>query len=157
MGWEPRFRFACGTRILGTILKPPDDFSIPVLILSEAPEMELLPGQEQVLERMRIENTVERGNHQYWALKSSDFYGEPTPYDYGLKYRPVEPTGVVITPKFIGDNIFDGQMGFPAKLVRYRYDLPRYNVGARHETLYAEYLLNSVWQRYVDQPQLYTT
>lgn len=155
----PKLRFACGTRVLGTIISPPTDFSKPVLVLSDLPETELIPGQEDLLEKIRQDNrNFTAANHRYWAIRDSDFYGEPARPDNGLRYQPVNPVGVVITPKFLNGTIFDGQMGFPATLVRYRHDLVTYTCGCvGFDAMYAEYILDPVWQRYADTPQLYTT
>lgn len=151
---------------MGTIAKPPEDFNKPVIVLTDLPERELVPGQEELVEelkeRIRKDNASGAANHRYWAMKCSDFYGQPAPHDYGIKlqYRYAEPTGVIITPKWLNDK-FDGQMGFPATFVRYRDDIPGvYNWDisiSQPIAVYAEFMLSELWQRYHEPPHLYTT
>lgn len=162
---RPRYRFPCGTRILGTIIKPPEDFDKPVVVLTDLSERELVPGQEELVKELKERISRDNGYHRYWTLKSSDFFGTPAPRDYGIKleYRDVIPTGVVITPKWIrgsnGMEIYDGQMGFPATFVRYRDDLPGlYNIDIGGVlAVHAEFILSKHWQRFAGQPHLYTT
>lgn len=150
----PKFRFHDGTRILGTLIKKPTDFSKPVFA-TVLPDLELIPGQEKLLEQIEHENRYSL--HSGWAARTSDFYGEPFSTSSLLKYRRIDPTGVFITPKFLGqkdlyDGVYDGQMGFHAEFVRWRPDLPAYNGEAQ-----AEFTLYDFWQRFVDTPLLYTT
>lgn len=158
---QPKYRFPCGTRILGTIIKPPEDFDKPVVVLTDLPERELVPGQDALVEELKEKVRNDRGgNFRYWANKTSDFYGEPARHDYGIKleYRDAVPIGVVITPKWLNGK-FDGQMGFPATFVRYRHDLPGlYNIDIGGLlAVHAEFMLSDLWQRYHEPPHLYTT
>ncbi len=149
-----KFRFADGTRILGTIINPPTDFTKPVLVITDRPEHKLSDGQEELLEKIRQVNLPHLSEHRAWAAKHSDFYGEPWRLEDDLEYEQVEPRGVVITPKWRKDGVYDGQMAFPATFVKY-CNLPKYYTTSEEHAVHAEFMLSPYWQRFADTPKLY--